>query len=356
MNYSNFLESLNENKIHVLDLNDSRPYSDLALSLHEPCYVVGTSGTQNKKYYLHKLSCLVHASDCVISHYNLGPEDRWLQTLPSHHIGGFSIGVRSWRGKLRAPLETNWSVKDLSHNILEENITLLSLVPTQIFDLVSNEITPPSCVRHVFVGGAAISSELKASAIKLGWPLRMTYGLTESAAQMAYESDDGVFLPYKGWEFKISEDSSLCVKGPGLFFGEIRLNDSLEFRPRSEGEFFRTSDKASSFGNGFKNLRRSDEKIKLKGSFIDFENLTARLEAKLLKQGLKPTQFQLVAMSDLRAGAKIFLLSEIKNLTADDFKDLNVDGIFYLSSIPRTELGKFRKHEAERLLGKKILS
>ena len=67
----------------------------------------------------------------------------------------------------------------------EHKITLSSLVPTQVYDLVKVGLNCPSFVKAIVVGGESLSPSLYKAARDLNWPLLPSYGLTECGSQVA---------------------------------------------------------------------------------------------------------------------------------------------------------------------------
>lgn len=110
-----------------------------------------------------------------------------LCTLPLHHVSGLMQVVRAMVTGGRVEL-TDW--KRLEHGALPvlppvEGGWCLSLVPTQLARLVSRSDRAGwlRSFRCVFIGGAALPSEMAERARALGLPLAIAYGATETAAQ-----------------------------------------------------------------------------------------------------------------------------------------------------------------------------
>ena len=114
-------------------------------------------------------------------------EDRWLQTLPVFHVGGQMIGRRAQviGAKVLPAQFAKWSALEFYQQIANEQITLASLVPTQVFDLVQAKLRAPASLRAVLIGGAALDPSLDQAARALGWPLLPGYGMTEAGALLA---------------------------------------------------------------------------------------------------------------------------------------------------------------------------
>jgi O-succinylbenzoic acid--CoA ligase len=84
----------------------------------------------------------------------------------------------------------------------------------------------PSTLRCLLVGGAAAGDTLVASALEQGYPVALTYGLTEACSQVATappklvaEKPGTVGPPIDGLELKIREDGEISVRGATVSSG-----------------------------------------------------------------------------------------------------------------------------------------
>jgi|GEM_PF-3706055 len=149
--------------------------------MHESYYLLSTSGSEKKKHFLHTSSSIKEATESFLKTHPLDASDRWWLSLSTRHVAGFSILARSYFSKIKAPYEKDFS---LDTKIMEEEgISLLSLVPTQIFDIVSRSLKAPISLKYVFVGGAPLSDNLFLKAKELGWPLVPCFGARWSQVQ-----------------------------------------------------------------------------------------------------------------------------------------------------------------------------
>ena len=112
-----------------------------------------------------------------------GPDDRWLATLPFHHIGGMSVLLRSIEAGGAAILspfgaETVSAIERFAP-------TIASLVPTMVYRLVEQAPDTLASVGTVLTGGARLTQWLARVAAERGVSLVPTYGMTETASQVA---------------------------------------------------------------------------------------------------------------------------------------------------------------------------
>jgi O-succinylbenzoic acid--CoA ligase len=190
--------------------------------------MVATSGSSGEPKTVmltaRALEAAAHASQASTP---LGPGDRWLACLPLFHIGGYSILARCVLAGAEAVLHAGFDAERVWHAIQHEGTTHLSLVPTMLARLLETATVPPEpTLRHVLVGGAALSGELAERAARLGWPLQPTYGMSETAAQIATLArlprpwrPGQVGAPLPGVELALAADGRLKVRGPMLMAG-----------------------------------------------------------------------------------------------------------------------------------------
>ena len=106
--------------------------------------------------------------------------DTSTRTIPD----GRNVVGPHFRSSDRRPQESEWSIP--------EDITLASLVPAQLADLLADEHWRPSRdLRAVLLGGAAAPPSLVEAALARGVPVLPTYGLTETFGQIATAREPG---------------------------------------------------------------------------------------------------------------------------------------------------------------------
>lgn len=137
---------------------------------------------------LSKNAFLVSARS-VNQHLQAKASDVWMQVLPRFHVGGLGVEVRAMlSGSQVISNFEKWSVERAHKLLLEARVTIASMVPTQVFDLVQAGLRAPPSLRAVIVGGGALNEGLYRQARKLGWPLLPSYGMTETCSQIATAS------------------------------------------------------------------------------------------------------------------------------------------------------------------------
>lgn len=150
--------------------------------------IIFTSGTTGQPKGA-RLTFANHFASATASAFRLGviPQDRWLCCLPLYHVGGLAIVLRSCLYGTAVVLHDGFDEAAISASLDEQEITLISLVPTMVWRLLAhrNGRLWPSSLRHVLVGGAAATPALVQACLDQSIPLSTTYGLTEAASQVA---------------------------------------------------------------------------------------------------------------------------------------------------------------------------
>ncbi len=157
---------------------------------HTPLAMLFTSGTTGRA----KAALLTLGNfywSAIGSAFRLGvhPTDRWLLTLPLYHVGGLSILFRSALYGTTVVLPTNdapFDPEGLYETLQTQRVTLVSLVPTMLYRLLqATTAPPPPHLRTVLLGGAATPLPTLQAAQARGYPVALTYGLTEATSQVA---------------------------------------------------------------------------------------------------------------------------------------------------------------------------
>lgn len=154
--------------------------------------------------------------------------DLWLNCLPLFHIGGQSILWRCAKAGAGVFLIDGFVQDQVIAALAGQPITHLSLVPAMLASLLEQGIKPPISLRVALIGGAALSPQLYERATESGWPLYVSYGMSETAAQLAtFTPQDGAWhagcvgKPMPGHEIRISDDGRICIRGPQVMLGYL---------------------------------------------------------------------------------------------------------------------------------------
>ncbi|WP_280205130.1 o-succinylbenzoate--CoA ligase [Nocardia farcinica] len=227
--------------------------------------VVTTSGTTGVPKGAMLSSSALRASGTA-THDRLGGPGTWLLALPTHHIAGLQVLMRS----ILAGTEP--AVLDVSGGFLPEALAgaisgmrgerrYTSLVPTQLIKAIEEPEAAAALadLDAVLVGGAATPAPVFERARELGINVVRTYGMSETCGGCVY---DGV--PLAGTLVRI-EDGRVVLGGPMIAKGYRGQPDHPAF---AEPGWFRTED-AGTYDNGVLQVTgRLDEAITTGGLLV----------------------------------------------------------------------------------------
>lgn len=310
----------------------------------------GTTGGDLKGYAVSKKALFANA-EAVNNHFSLTKDDVWGLSLPVYHIGGLSVLARAHLLKNKVVDLRKWDPEKWSEQM--RDVTVTTIVPTQLYDLVERKITPPKSLRYIVVGGDFLSSELKKRAIEAGWPVIRTFGMSEICSQLASTkspmSDDLDILPIHTVK---TDDERLLVKSKSLFTLEFRMGDSFKVSTARElcdkEGFYITKDRADLSHGKFRHLGRVGDEFKIAGHLINLLGLKDSLGKFLFEKKLF-NQMELSLEDDERKGKKLVLITQVdidpgldKELR-EILHPVKIDEIRRIQTLVRTDLGKFKK-------------
>src|SRR5215210_1431412 len=146
---------------HVL-LNPRMPSDEQArlrsLVIDLPAHLwLATSGTTGvlKLTALSKEAMLASAA-AANRHLESNGRDVWCCVLPEFHVGGLGIFARAFLSGARVT-RAQWDAHAFA---LNREMTLASLVPAQVSDLVQLRLAAPANLRFIVVGGGVLEEAL----------------------------------------------------------------------------------------------------------------------------------------------------------------------------------------------------
>lgn len=280
--------------------------------------------------------------------------DIWLKTLPSFHVGGLAQWARAFDSKSQLVEQKKWNAKDFCKLAESSGVTLSALVPTQVFDLVQLELIAPPRLRAVIVGGDHLSQSLYFQARKLGWPILPSYGMTEVASQIATASLNSLesekypgleILPHM--ELSTVDNGQLTVRSKSLFVGELIANKGEVLWSPRQGEFV-AADQVKIQGSQLQFLSRSQSSVKVLGEWVSLQKIAQQVESEISMERIH--EFQVLACPHERDGNEIcigveshdfqFWESRVAQVNLNLAAYEKIKCIYFLNSIPRSELGK----------------
>jgi len=143
-----------------------------------------TSGSTGHPHTV-SLSYGNHLFSAMGSAFNIGvdPSDRWLCALPTSHISGLSIVMRSVIYGTAMVLHDQFSPQAVGEAIENDGVTVISMVSTMLLRLL-DEGVDISAPRAILVGGGPVPSSALSEALDRGARVIQTYGLTETCSQV----------------------------------------------------------------------------------------------------------------------------------------------------------------------------
>jgi O-succinylbenzoic acid--CoA ligase len=271
----------------------------------------------------------------------------------------------------------SWNAKNFAELAEQVKATLVSLVPSQVFDLVAQSLIAPSSLRAIVVGGGALTADLYAAARNLGWPVLPSYGLTECGSQVATaspieqnkKSGSGFDLPpvFLLPHVRVESDGILPLKiqSPSLLTGLVNLDegDGIFVDPKIDG-WFETEDFATVqlvAGRPALLLQgRGPDFVKIGGESVSLSQLEAKLESVRIEINYS-WDVALVAVDDSRLGSVIRLLAApapaaarqqlLDAYAARVLPYERIRKVVEVEQIPRSSLRKLLRLEAKRLAG-----
>jgi O-succinylbenzoic acid--CoA ligase len=311
----------------------------------------GTTGGDLKGYALSKKALFANAN-AVNEHFALTSEDVWGLSLPIYHVGGLSVLARAHLLKNKVIDVRHW--EPMSWIKKMEDVTITTLVPTQLYDLVKLKLSPSTHLRFVVVGGDLLSPSLKEEALRLGWPVIRTFGMSEVSSQLASakrpDSDQLDILPIH--QIRIEEER-LLVKSQALFTLEFSMGSEFKVtlaRDLSDPEgFYITKDKATFRDGEFQHLGRLGDELKIAGHLVNLNLLKEQLGSFLVRWK-RFNEMEFSIEPDERKGKKLILLTLFQpdstqlNEISDLISPVKIDEVRKVESFSRTDLGKLKKY------------
>ena len=201
--------------------NRPRDYPDIV------AYIL-TSGTAGApRAFGFTRAAFAASASAVAKRLDLSPSDRWGLCLSLGHIGGLSLVVRALMTGASVRLWPSFDAGAVARAALDGEITHLAVVPVMLRRIVSRLAGErvPSTLRCVLVGGGAASPTLLNEAWAAGLPISTTWGMTETASQVATAPPElarrrpgAAGRPLDGLEVRVSAAApgALEVRGPTL--------------------------------------------------------------------------------------------------------------------------------------------
>ena len=209
-----------DDRVDPLSQDGEKPVEPVPLEPGDVQLIMFTSGTSGEpKAVPLTVGNLVASATASAFRLGLDPDDRWLCCLPTYHMGGLAPIVRSALYGTTVVIQREFDPGETARVLAEYDVTGVSLVPTMCKRLLEAGWTPADSLRFVLLGGAPASEELLEACRESEVPVCPTYGMTETASQIAtarpeeaFSSPGTVGSPLVGTEVTIVDDEGRALE------------------------------------------------------------------------------------------------------------------------------------------------
>lgn len=304
-----------------------------------PTLTVHTSGSTGKPKPLRVEKRRMEASARLTCRFlGLAEGDTALLCMPLDYIAGKMMVVRALTCGLRLV-----SVEPSSHPLatLDEAPAFAAMVPLQVYESlkVPRERELLRRVRHLIIGGGAVSESVERELCEFPNAVWSTYGMTETLSHVALRRISGAeasswYTPLEGVGVSLTADGCLVVDAPSVCAAPLATNDCAVLAPDGR----------------FRILGRRDNTVCSGGIKIQIE------EAERLLAPYMSAPYMLTYRSDPRLGQALVLLTE-----ADDTQAALAAcrralprhhvprSVVHVSALPLTATGKPARQRAHEM-------
>ncbi len=290
----------------------------------------------------------------------------WLNCLPLRHIAGLMIVYRCALGQAGMLLHQGFNAQQVWQDMFEYPVTHISLVPAMLAQLLDIQerlqiYELPETLGYVIVGGDRLSASLYQRALAHGWPLLISYGMTEATSTIALGKKLDKLLPLKGFKLRTDNDNNLYIKGDMVFSRYLYKEPSAHNKHSAcfDNGWFKTSDKVTIDQGQLTIIGRNDFMIISGG-----ENVSPQaIETMLLKAPMITDIAVGSTKHDVWGQSIVALVSEsLTEKQLDSFKIWLKKNILSarrprlfipVPGIPRTELGKIDRRRVQSIINSK---
>jgi o-succinylbenzoate---CoA ligase len=329
-----------------------------------------SSGTESARLGKQKMIALsrdaiLAAAQGVVTTFGLVATDIYLKSIPTFHIGGLSIYARAHIAGLSV-IESHegfaWSPEKFVELIKSKNVTVSSLVPSQIYDLVEKNISSPPSLRWIFVGGGALSPAIFERGRELGWPLVLTYGMTETSAMLAhaesFQQGAQRFPHISQW--RAEPNGRLSFKGSSLLtsylfadaFGQTEIVD-----PKIQG-WYLSDDCGEIRGDRLFLKGRESEIVKINGETVSLLEILGLWEEHMRLHSMAVPSV-ILPLPEARRGFDLVVVvtkpiapSLLESFNKKVLPFQRLQRSVQVSAFPLNEMGKVLRHKLAEQIGK----
>lgn len=273
--------------------------------------------------------------------------DTALLCMPLDYIAGKMVVVRALTCGLRLI-----SVEPSGHPLaaVSEIPTFAAMVPMQVFNSlqVPEERQKLMRIRHLIIGGGAVSGQMETELRSFPNAVWSTYGMTETLSHIALRRISGPtadewYTPFDAVNVSLNSEGCLVIDAPDVCAATLTTNDIAQLAPD---------------GRRFRIIGRKDNVICSGGVKLQIEEMEAALRPWLTRD------FVITKRPDPKFGEAVVLLTVDADLdvvrqvcTEHLSKYQQPRHYFRVAAIPLTQTGKPARAEAMRMareLGERV--
>lgn len=192
--------------------------------------IVATSGSSGEpKGVMLSITAIAASARAVNDALGFKQDDCWLNCLPLFHIAGLSIINRCHYAGASMVLHQHFNAKQTWKDLNRYRVTHISLVPAMLSRLLdaSSDTGPPASLRVALIGGGSLSASLARQAHRAGWPIVISYGMTETGSLCVFDDKEDAGMEtgrvghsLEGFEITVANgEGTIVVRGPALMSG-----------------------------------------------------------------------------------------------------------------------------------------
>lgn len=312
-----------------------------------------------------------HWWSAIGSALNLGlhENDCWLAAVPFFHVSGLSILMRSVIYGMSIYIMSSFDAKRSNELILQGKVTMMSAVSTMVQQIIQQLKQPyPSSFRCMLVGGGPVSQPLLQSCANWNIPVYQTYGMTETASQVATLPPDArhkhgsagkplfhmnIRIEKDGEIMHANEAGEIVVKGPSVMKGYWR-NEQATAAVLKDGWLY-TGDIGYMDEEGFLYVldRRSDLIISGGENVYPAEIEAVLLQHEAVKEagviGVPDERWGQVPFAFVVLGDQMTTEEQLRQFCMNKLAKYKVPKrIRFVNHLPRNAANKLMRHELKK--------
>jgi O-succinylbenzoic acid--CoA ligase len=204
------------------------------------------------------------------THDRLGGSGTWLLALPTHHVAGVQVLLRSLHAgtrpgvlDLRSGFVLDAFATEATGLVERSERAYTALVPTQLVRILADggpALRALAAFHAVLLGGAAAAPALLEDARRAGINVVTTYGMSETCGGCVYDG-----LPLDGVQVQVADRIRLggpvVARGYRSVPGAAQFQDSAQFQEYAGTRWFATNDLGELKDGRLTVLGRADDVI-----------------------------------------------------------------------------------------------